>query len=63
MWKNNDFDTIFTSNDVMNIKDKIWKWFGYGEIEYSMGVNAYFGPIRTNIPHEKSNYGTGKSNS
>ena len=45
-----EFETIFTSNDVMNIQDRIGKGFGSRERAYSMGVNDYFGPIRTNIP-------------
>ena len=34
----------------MNIQDGIGKIFGYIEIAYSMGVNAYFGP-RQKIDH------------
>ena len=40
-----DFETIFASNDVLNIQDVIGKLFGYIERAYSMGVNGYFGPL------------------
>ena len=59
MWKQHDFETIFTYNDVMKIQDNIGKGFGSREIAYSMGLNAYFGPIRTNILHATPNYGPG----
>ena len=49
-----EFETIFTSNDVMNIQDRIGKGFGSRERAYSMGVNTYFG---TNRPHATPNYG------
>ena len=39
-----DFETIFTSNDVMNIQDGIGKGFGSREGSYSMVVNDYSGP-------------------
>ena len=57
MLKHYDFETIFTSNDVMKILDAIGKGFGYREREYSMEVNAYFGTIITNIAHATPNYG------
>ena len=47
----------------MNIKDSIGKGFGYRNIAYSIGVNAYFPPRRTNKPHETPNYVPGKSKS
>ena len=41
----------------MNIQYGIGKWFRYIEIAYSIVVNAYFGPRRTNRPHTTPNYG------
>ena len=61
MWKQHGFETIFTSNDVMNIQDYIGKEFGSREISYPMGVNSYFGSIKTNRPHAARNYGRIKS--
>ena len=61
MWEKHDFETIFTSNYVMNIHDGIGKVFGSIERAYSMGANAYFGPRSTNRPHATSNYEPGKS--
>ena len=57
----NDSETIFTSNDDMNIQNGIGKKFGYIERAYFMGVIAYFGPRQTNIPHATPNYRHGKS--
>ena len=54
------FETIFTSNDVMNIQDEIGKGFGSIEKAYSMGVNSYFSPRQTDGPHSIPNYGPGK---
>ena len=48
MWEKHYFETIFTSNDIMNIQGVIGKVFGPIERAYSMGGNAYFGPRRTN---------------
>ena len=61
MWEFHEFETIFTSNDVMNIQYAIGKLFGSRERSYSMEVNVYFVPIITNRLHETSNYGPGKS--
>ena len=60
MWENHDFETIFTSNDVINIQYVIGKVFGYRERAYSMGVNAYFVTRLTNRPHATPNYVPGK---
>ena len=60
MWKRHGFETIFTSNDVMNIKYTIGNVFGSIERACYMGVNAYFGPRRTNIPHSTLIYEPGK---
>ena len=48
MWKHNNFETIFTSDDVLNIKDPIVNLFGSIERELSMEINDYVGPRRTN---------------
>ena len=61
MWKQHDFETIFNSNNIMNIQYTIGKGFGYRERADYMGVNDYFGPMITNIPHATPNYGPGKS--
>ena len=61
MWKRNDFETIFTSNNVMKIQYTIGKGFGYQERAYYMGVNDYFSPIIKNIPHATPNHGPVKS--
>ena len=45
----------------MNIQYGVGKVFGYRERAYSIGVNYYFGPRRTNITHATPNYGPGKS--
>ena len=45
MWKHHDFETIFTSNDVMKVQYVIGKIFESEEISYSIGVDSYFGPI------------------
>ena len=45
----------------MNVKDEIGKGFDYRERSDSMGLNAYFGPIRTNRPHTTPKYEPGKS--
>ena len=60
MWKQHNFETIFTSNDVLNIQDEIEKGFWYQERAYSMVVNDSFVPIVTNRPHATLNYGPGK---
>ena len=46
-----DFETIFTSNDDINIQDVIDKRFGFRERSYYMEVNAYFVPRLTYITH------------
>ena len=61
MWEKHKFETIFTYNDVMNVQYVLVQGFGSREIEHSMGINAYFGPRRTNRPHATPNYGTRKS--
>ena len=61
MWKQHNFETIFTSDDVLNIQDAIGKGFGSRERALSMGVNDYVGPIRINRPHATPNYGPGQS--
>ena len=61
MWENHDFETVFTSNDVMNIQYGIGKVFSSRERAYSIRVNDYFGPILKNIPHATPNYGPRKS--
>ena len=60
MWGKHDFETIYNSNDVIKTEGVIGKEFWYRERAYSMVVNAYFDPRRTNRPHETSNYGPGK---
>ena len=60
MRKQHNFEIIFTSEDVLNIQYAIGKGFGYRERTFSMGVNYYFGPIRTNRPHASPNYETGQ---
>ena len=50
-----NFESIFTSNDVMNIQDGIGEGFGDIERVYYIDVNNYFGPRRTNIPHATPN--------
>ena len=57
MFKKHEFETIITSNDVINIQDGIGKGIGFREKSYSMGINAYFGPIQTHRSHATSNYG------
>ena len=42
MLKQHDFETIFTSNDVMNIQYAIGKEFGSIERSYYIGVDAFF---------------------
>ena len=46
----------------MNIQFFTVNGYGHRERTYYMGVNAYFDPRQTNIPHETPNYGPGKSN-
>ena len=60
MWKQHNFETIFTSDDVLNIQYAIGKGFGYRETAYSMVVIECFCPLRTNTPHETPNYGPGQ---
>ena len=55
-----NFETIFTSDNVMNIQYGIGKGFGYREISLYMEVNIYFPPRRTHIPHATPNYGLGQ---
>ena len=55
MWGKHEFETIFTHNYVINIQYGIGKVFGSREIAYYVGVNDYFGPRRTNIPHATPN--------
>ena len=52
-----DFETILSSNYVMNIQDIFRKGFGYKEILYYIGVNTYFGTRWKNGTHAKPNYG------
>ena len=59
IWKQHDFETIFTSKYVMNIKCAIGKGFQFRDKVYSMGVNVYFGMIRKNRPHITPNYTPG----
>ena len=54
------FEAILTSNDVMNIQYEIGKGFRSREIAYYTGVNDYFSPRWTNIPHATPNYGPEK---
>ena len=61
MWEKHESETIFTYNDVINILYGIGNGFGYRERAYSLGVNDYFGPRQTNIPHKTHNYRPGKS--
>ena len=44
MWKQHRFETILTSDDVLNIQDSIGKGFVSTERALSTGVNSYFGP-------------------
>ena len=60
MWKQNNFEAIFTSDNIMSIKDSIVKVFGSRERELSMEVNDYFDYRRTKLPHATTNYGHGK---
>ena len=60
--ENHDFETILTSNDVMNIQNRFCKDFGSREISYSMKVNDYFGPRLTDRLHATPNYGPETSN-
>ena len=62
MWKQHYFETIITSNDVINIQDAIGKGFGPRYRSYYMGFNANICIRRTNKPHAISNYGPIKSN-
>ena len=43
------------------IQDENGKQFGSIETAYSMGVNDYYGPRRTDRPHETPNCGAGNS--
>ena len=56
------FETILNFDDVLNIQDYIGKIFGSRERSFSMVVNDYFGPRKTNRPHTTHNYGLGQSN-
>ena len=60
MCKRYDFETIYTSNDVMNIHYAVGKIFGSRERSYSMGVYSYFGPRTTHTLHTKHTYRPGK---
>ena len=51
MWKRYDLETIFSSNDVMNIQDTTGKGFGSRERAYFMGVNDNVCPKITSIPN------------
>ena len=44
MRKQHIFETIFTSDDFLNIQDSIVKGFNSREIEFLVGVNSYFVP-------------------
>ena len=59
MLERHELEKIFTSNDVINIKDGIGEGFRSRERVYYLGVNAYFGPRQTNIPHATPKYGPG----
>ena len=59
--KKKRFEIIFTYYYDMNIKDSIGKIFGSRERFLYMLVNAYFGPIKINIPHAAPNYELWKS--
>ena len=56
MWKQYDFETIYISNDVVNIHYTIGKVFGSQERSYYMDIYSYFGRRITNRPHTTSNY-------
>ena len=60
MWKQHNFETLFNSNDIMNIQYKIENRFLSKEWVYSMGLNTYFGPRWKYIPHATPEYGPGK---
>ena len=60
MWKRHNFETIFSSNDAINIQDAAGKGFGSQEIGYSMKVNDFFWSYKKKIPHATSNYGSGQ---
>ena len=55
----NEFETILTSKDVMNIQDGIGKGLGTRERTQSIEFNAYFIPRLTSRPHATPNYVTG----
>ena len=50
LYSKHEFETIFTSNDVINIQYGIGKGFGYRERAYSLGEIAYFG-LNGSIEH------------
>ena len=60
MWKHHNFGTILTSYIVLNIQYAIGKGFLSRKRALYMGVNACFGPRRTNRPHETPDYGPGQ---
>ena len=60
MLKNIEFETIFTSNGVMNIQGGIGKGFGSRERSYSMGVIVYFSYTK-HRRHATPNNAHGKS--
>ena len=45
----------------MNFQYAIENIYDSRKRSYSIGLNAYFGPKWTNIPHETAKYGPGKS--
>ena len=61
MWKQHIFEIILTSNHALNIQYAIGKVFGSRERALFMGVNAHFGPTKTNIPYTAPKYRPGQS--
>ena len=55
MCKQHDFETILTSNDVMNIQDTNGKGLGYRERALYMGMNNYSSP-RITIDYYRQTY-------
>ena len=54
--KKNEFEAIFNSNYVVNIQDRVHKGFVSRERAYTMVVDAYFIPRRTNRPNATLTY-------
>ena len=59
--KKNDFETIFTSNYVMNIQGGIGNRAVSRKRAYSTEKKYYFGRRQTNTPFATHNYGPIKS--